>query len=228
MTDWDPKIRIREKRIKSRHGKLLPSSIRCAIVGPSGCGKTTLMVDNYLLCPGWLNWNTIKHLYIYSKSLEQFKYKHLMEKCERIENEHNEKVATFVSNCDDIIPLDECEDRSVVVFDDFISENQDIVREYFTRGRHKNIDCFYLAQTYSKIPKQLVRDNLNFLNIFRQDDINLKHIYDEFVGGDFKWNDFKELCSKVWNEDFGFITVDMTRKLYDGRYRNKIKTFIRF
>ncbi|KAF0748530.1 tigger transposable element-derived protein 4-like [Aphis craccivora] len=31
---------------------------------------------------------------------------------------------------------------------------------------------FYLAQTYSKIPKQLVKDNSSFLIILKQDDTN--------------------------------------------------------
>jgi hypothetical protein len=222
-TDWDPKIRIPVKKVKGIHDKLLPKSLRCGIIGPSGCGKTTLMIDNYILCPGWLNWNKINHLYIYiySKSLDQPQYQYLIEKCKNIDE------VTFISNQEDIIPLDECEDKSVVVFDDFILENQDVVRKYFTLGRHKKIDCWYLAQTYSKIPKQLVRDNLNFLNIFRQDDTNLNHIYHEFVGGNMKFNDFKELCRKCWTEEFGFLTIDMTRKSNDGKYRNKIKTFFK-
>jgi hypothetical protein len=27
-----------------------------------------------------------------------------------------------------------------------------------------------------------------------------------------KFHKFKELCSECWNENFGFITIDMTRK----------------
>jgi ABC-type lipoprotein export system ATPase subunit len=52
MTYWDPKIRIPDKKVKRRHGKLLPNSIRCAVVGSSGSGKSTLVVDNYVMCPG--------------------------------------------------------------------------------------------------------------------------------------------------------------------------------
>jgi hypothetical protein len=56
---------------------------------------------------------------------------------------------------------------------------------------------FYLGQTYSKIPKQLVmRDKVNFLFIFWQDNTNLRHIYVEFVGGDFSFDDFSSICSE--------------------------------
>jgi len=41
-------------------------------------------------------------------------------------------------------------------------------------GRHKNIDSFYLCQTYS--PKHLIRDNANFIIMFKQDDLNMRHI----------------------------------------------------
>ena len=93
--------------------------------------------------------------------------------------------------------MDECYKNAVIIFDDIISENQNIVRDYFTRERHKNIDCFYQAQTYSKVPKQLIRDNANFLCVFRQDDTNLKHIHSDFVGGDIPFEKFfRDICSK--------------------------------
>ena len=63
-------------------------------------------------------------------------------------------------------------------------------------GRHGLID---LCQTHSRIPKHLVRDNVNFLVLFRQDEMNLKHIYDDHVNTDMPYSKFKELCSACWN-----------------------------
>lgn len=37
-------------------------------------------------------------------------------------------------------------------------------------GRHA-IDAAYQSRTYSKIPKQLIRDNCNFTVLFKQDEI---------------------------------------------------------
>ena len=39
-------------------------------------------------------------------------------------------------------------------------------------GRHQNVDCFYLCQSYAQVSKHLVRDNVKLLVIFRQDDMN--------------------------------------------------------
>ena len=44
-----------------------------------------------------------------------------------------------------------------------------------------HIDCFYLGQTYTRIPKHLIRDNVNFLVPSTQDEMNLKHIYGDHV-----------------------------------------------
>jgi hypothetical protein len=44
----------------------------------------------------------------------------------------------------------------VFIFDDIIMESQNIVRSYFSRGRHNQIDVCYLAQSYSCV---LIRDN---------------------------------------------------------------------
>jgi len=136
------------------------------------------------------------------------------------------KIATFKK---EIIPLDDCRNNSVVIFDELILENQNIVRDYLTNGRHKNIDCFYLAQTYSRIPKQLVRDNANFICLFKQDETNLRHIFSEYVNGDCNFKSFLEMCRNCWNtnDNHGFLTIDTTRKTNDRKYREKINGVIK-
>lgn len=221
--NWD--INYNKETIKNnkRNGELLPECIRAFIIGPSSCGKTLLLIDNFIRKKGWMS---PTHLYIYSKSLDQPKYKELKEDFEIVEEKTGKSIATFIDNNEDIIPLDDCKENSLIIIDDWVLEKQDIVREISIRGRHKGINLIYLCQTYSKIPKQLIRDNANFLCLFRQDNINLKHVYNEFVGADMSFEEFQKLCKKCWNEDFGFITIDMTRKPNEGKYRNKIKDFI--
>lgn len=177
--------------------------MRALIVGSSGCGKTVLAVDNFILKDGWIDPN---HYYIYSKSLDQPKYVQLRKffddfeaqagECQRGKSEAL-SMATFIEKDDDVMSLDNCEPYSLIVIDDWILENQDIVREICLRGRHKGICLLYLGQTYSKIPKQLIRDNMNFLCLFKTDNINLKHVYDEFVGPDMSFDKFQELCNSL-------------------------------
>ncbi|KAL4090161.1 hypothetical protein QTP88_025060 [Uroleucon formosanum] len=49
--------------------------------------------------------------------------------------------------------------------------------------------------SYSKVPKQLLRDNANFIVLFKQDETNLKHVYNEHCSGDMSYSEFKDFCT---------------------------------
>ena len=44
--------------------------------------------------------------------------------------------------------------KNLMVFDDLLLEKQNTCESYYVRGRHINVDCFYLAQNYFKLPWQ--------------------------------------------------------------------------
>ncbi|KYQ59975.1 hypothetical protein ALC60_00981, partial [Trachymyrmex zeteki] len=80
-----------------------------------------------------------------------------------------------------------------VVFSTRRVDKQDTVREYFSMGRHANIDCFYLCQTYAMIPKHLIRDNANLL-ILQTGWYQLEHVYNDHVNTDMSYDEFCALC----------------------------------
>lgn len=195
----------------SKHGTLLPNSVRCIISGPSNSGKTNT-VFNLLTHVNGLRFNNV---YIFSKSLNQPKYQ-LLEKVLADVKE----VSYFKFDVNDaLMELSEVKPYSVFVFDDIACENHDKVKTYFTMGRHKNIDSIYIGQTYSRIPKQLIRDNVNLLVLFKQDDTNLKHIYNDHVGCDMSFLSFKHICGKAWSEKFGSLVINKDQPAGVGRYR---------
>ncbi|KAL4108110.1 hypothetical protein QTP88_018362 [Uroleucon formosanum] len=104
------------------------------------------------------------------------------------------KLFTFYEN-EKVIAPEEALPNSVFIFDDIISENQKIARTYFSRARHNLINVCYLAQSYSKVPKQLLRDNANFIVLFKEDETNLKHVYMEHCSGDMSYSEFKDFCT---------------------------------
>lgn len=197
--------------LKSKHGTLLPDTIRCIISGPSNCGKTNVMF-NMLTNPNGLHF---KNVYIFSKSLNQPKYK-LIEKI--LLDVKDISFFKYNSN-DDIIEPQNAKPYSVFIFDDVSTENQNMVKKYFTMGRHNYIDSIYIGQTYSKIPKQLIRDNVNIIIIFKQDETNLKHIYSDHVGSDMTYKIFKEICSIAWQQKYGFLVIVKDDPVENGRYR---------
>jgi len=51
----------------------------------------------------------------------------------------------------------------------------------------------------------------------------MKDIYDEYVGSDFTFDEFKAFCDSCWNEKYGFLTTDITKTLDSSRYRKKFE-----
>lgn len=204
---------------KKRHGDLLPSSIRCIICGPSDSGKT-----NVLIClienPNGLRFENV---YVYSKTLEQEKYRYLESILQPIKGMG---YYTFSAN-DEVIPPSEAKPNSIIIFDDVICDKQDNIREYFCLGRHRGIDCFYLAQTYARIQKQLIRDNSNFIILFKQDETNLRHVFNDYsIACDMKFEQFRNLCNACWSEKYGFVIIDTNSKVNEGRYRKGFDNFV--
>lgn len=195
----------------SRHGCLLPDSIRCIISGPSNCGKTNV-VFNLLTQANGLHFNNV---YIFSKSLEQPKYQLL----EKILSDADGIGYFRFSSSNSVVAPNKAKPYSVFIFDDVSSENHKSISSYFTMGRHNHIDSIYIGQTYSKIPKQLIRDNVNLIVIFKQDDMNLKHIYNDHIGCDMTFSKFKECCCQAWSEQYGFLVISKDHPLQQGRYR---------
>ena len=68
------------------------------------------------------------------------------------------------------------EKKNLMVFDDLLLEKQNTCASYYVRGRHSNVDSFYLAQNYFKRSRQTIRENANFIWLFPQYLKNLNHI----------------------------------------------------
>lgn len=207
---------IKNKTIK--HSILLPTTIRCIIAGPSNCGKTNTMLS-LLEHPNGLKFENV---YLYSKSLYQPKYIYLEKLLKPIKG-----MGYFSFNAsENIIAPSKARSNSVFIFDDVACDKQDVIREYFSMGRHNNIDCFYLCQTYAKIPKHLIRDNANVLILFKQDDLNIRHVYNDHVGTDMSFDAFKNICSYCWRQPFGFLSIFKDSNINDGRYRYCFDNYI--
>lgn len=209
---------VEQKKKTKRHGELLPNSIRAVFCGPSNCGKTNCLLT-LITHPNGVRFENV---YVYSKSLNQPKYKYLESLLKPLDG-----IQYFPFNeNDEVVAPENALANSLMIFDDVACEKQNNIRAYFCMGRHNSIDCFYLCQSYAQIPKHLVRDNVNLLVIFKQDDMNLKHLYNDHVNTDMTFTQFKDLSAACWNDDkHGFLMIDKDSPINGGRYR---KGFDRF
>ena len=105
-----------------------------------------------------------------------------------------------------------------MVFDDLLLEKQNICESYYVRGRHTNVDCFYLAQNYFKLPRQTFRENANLTCLFPQDLKNLNHIFDDHVASDMTKEEFRQLCNTAWEKQHGFAIIDLSSRKHNGKY----------
>ena len=163
---------------------------RTLLVGPSFSGETYLMLQI-------LSRISDRDIYIITKSPP--------------EQHTNSKIKLKKIN-DEIKPLNEYE-NGIIVFDDIVgSSNSRFIDQFFIRGRHNNLDIYYLSQSYFNLSKRTIRNKSNRIILFNKTLKDIEHIYRDVAGYDMTYDEFKELCRKSWDEDYNCLYIDRTKK----------------
>ena len=107
--------------------------------------------------------------------------------------------------------------KKLMIFDD-VRANEPVINEYFCRGNCKMI---YLNQNLFSLYSQSVRENCNLLILFEQRGKVLISIYLDFFNNvELSYNDFANICNKVWKEPYNYIVIDLTKnKNINGKLR---------
>lgn len=204
------------------HSILFPKNIFCVIAGSTGSGKTNLML-NLLMKEETLNYS---HVYIYSSTLNQPAYEYLikyyrdLEKLILSNTHHVVQIAHFFDADDEILnpsKLDKTKNH-IMIFDDVMLNDQSVIKDYFCRGRHNNVNVFYLCQSLHKIAKHCIRENANMFILFKQDDKTLKYFHETHISGDMDFKEFKQFCDEAWRKKHGFVVINIWEESYCGRY----------
>ena len=129
----------------------------------------------------------------------------------------NSKIK-FKEISDEIKPLNEYE-NSIIVFVDILgSSNSRFIDQFFIRGRHNNLDLYYLSQSYFDLPKRTLRNNSIKIILFNQTLKDIEHIYRDVASYVTNYDEFKELCKKSWEEDYNYLYLDRFKKRDQGKY----------
>ena len=104
-------------------------------------------------------------------------------------------------------------------------KNRNTCETYYVRGKYSNVDCFYLAQNYFKLPRQTIRENANFICMFPQDLKNLNHLFQDHMDSDMTRKEFRQLCKVAWEKQHLFVIIDLYSKKHSGKYRSGLDEF---
>ena len=169
---------------------------RTLLVGPSFSGKTYLMLKFLSRIPD-------RDFCIITKSpTEQYTKSKI--KIKEISDENK--------------PLKEYE-NGIVGFDDILgSSNSRFIDRFFIRGRHNNLDIYYLSQSFFDLPKRTIRNISTKIILFNQTLKDIEHTARDVAGYDMKYDEFKELCRKSWEEDYNYLYIDRSRQRDQGKY----------
>ena len=169
---------------------------RTILVGPSFSGKTYLMLKILSRIPN-------RDFYIITKSPPE-QYSNSKIKIKEISDQNK--------------PLNEYE-NGITVFNDILgSSNSRFIDQFFIRGRHDNLDIYYLSQSYFDLPKRTIRNNSNKIILFNQTLKDIEHIHRDVAGYVMNYDEFKELCRKAWEEDYNYLCIDRSKKRDQGKY----------
>ena len=116
---------------------------------------------------------------------------------------------------------------SVVVFDDMLgAKNSSQIDEFYTRGRHEDLDVYNISQSYFALPRQSIRKNSDRLNLFKQTLRDVQSMYYDIGAYAMSYDEFKQMCHKAWDEKYNYLCIDMAKTKNDGKYRifNESKT----
>jgi general stress protein 26 len=206
-----------------KHADIFPRNIFMILAGSTGSGKTNLLIN--MLMNGSVKYDDIK---IYTTTPYQDNYQFLRDYFDGVKKQLQlpYDIVTF-HNPEDGIEDPSHLDKSkthIVVFDDVMNENQKVMTDYFTRGRHNNANVFYLCQSIHQLKKHGIRQNANIFILFHQDDKTLKYFYETHISADMPLEEFKSICRQAWSKDYGFIVINLWQGAKYGRYNLNYNT----
>ena len=58
---------------------------------------------------------------------------------------------------------------SVAIFDDMLgAQNSSQISDFYTRGRHEDLEVYYISQSYFSLPRQTIRTNSDIIKILNK------------------------------------------------------------
>ena len=188
-----------------------------------------------VLTHGFLNKippNILKNIFLHKDDIVKHN-KNIKEICALLgqdltpKERYNIEVETY-EDAKDLPSVTDIPKDTLVIFDDLMT-NKDAQKkagEVFTKGRPHGINVIFITQSYYEIPKRTIRDNANFIILFRQNTRSIEPIHRDNVDStDMSYREFPKFVNKVWKNRHSFVTIDKTLDAHEGKFRENLNTF---
>ena len=101
---------------------------------------------------------------------------------------------------------------SVVIFDEMLgARNSSQIDEFSTRGKHEDLDVYYISESYFALPRQSIRNNSDRLMLFKQTLRDVQSTHHDIGAFDMIYDEYKEMCRVAWSEKFNYLCMDYTK-----------------
>ena len=71
---------------------------------------------------------------------------------------------------------------------------------FFTRGRHQNLDIYYISQSWYELPKNTIRNNCSRIMLFPQTLKDITMIYNDISGLHMNFSEWQTFCRDAWKK----------------------------
>ena len=119
-------------------------------------------------------------------------------------------TVTFYEHIHDIPPPTKIDKykKNLIIFDDCVEiKNQGVIESYFTKGRHRNCSCIYLAQNFYGIPKGNIRTQLSAIVLFKLGESDRRNSF-EHVSNFMDRRDYYQRLSNIWKEPYSYVYIN--------------------
>ena len=151
--------------------------------------------------------NALYHIYQKDKNLYPEDIEPLCQEAKNNTKNLREPINVLLSHK----PNDEVfknKNKTCIVLDDVLGENnQTFQQNLFQRGRHGNCCGFYLAQNFTKLDRNTVRENTTCYILFSQKGKALSHISND-IETKYEASELKSICRELWKKEYGYCYIN--------------------
>ena len=106
------------------------------------------------------------------------------------------------------------------------ARNSSQVDQFFTTGRHEDLDVHFISQSYFALPRGSIRNNSDLSILFKQTLRDVRSMYQDNGAFGMKHDEFKGICRVASCEKFNSLCFDKNKIKNRGKNRifNENKT----